>query len=50
VRTSTSRAAGPWAGITEAAPEAYKHVDAVVAAVEGAGLAHAVARLRPMAV
>ena len=37
-------------GILEEAPEAYKDVDQVVEAVEGAGLARKVARLRPMAV
>lgn len=34
----------------EEAPEAYKDVSEVVASVEGAGLAHAVASLRPMGV
>jgi tRNA-splicing ligase RtcB len=37
-----------WRGIAEEAPEAYKAVEAVVAAAEGAGLARSVARLEPM--
>ncbi len=42
--------AGSMAGLAEEAPEAYKDIDAVIEAVEGAGLARKVARLRPMAV
>lgn len=38
------------AGLIEEAPEAYKDIDAVVSTVEGAGLSHKVARLRPIAV
>jgi tRNA-splicing ligase RtcB len=34
----------------EEAPDAYKDIDAVIDAVAGAGLAHAVARMRPLAV
>jgi tRNA-splicing ligase RtcB len=37
-------------GLTEEAPEAYKDVDAVVDVCERAGLARAVARLRPLGV
>ncbi len=37
-------------GILEEIPEAYKDIDAVVEVVERAGLAHRVARLRPMGV
>lgn len=37
-------------GITEEIPEAYKDVDAVVDVVHNAGLAHRVARLKPMGV
>ena len=39
-----------WRGLAEEAPEAYKDVDAVVAATEGAGLARLVARLVPLGV
>jgi tRNA-splicing ligase RtcB len=42
--------AGSMAGLAEEAPEAYKDIDAVVEVVHGAGLAHKVARLRPLAV
>jgi len=42
--------AGSLAGLAEEAPEAYKNVDAVVETVVGAGIAHKVARLRPVAV
>jgi tRNA-splicing ligase RtcB (3'-phosphate/5'-hydroxy nucleic acid ligase) len=42
--------AGSLAGLAEEAPEAYKNVDAVVQTVVGAGIAHKVARLRPVAV
>ncbi len=42
--------AGSMPGLAEEAPEAYKDVDAVVDAVVGAGIAHKVARLRPVAV
>lgn len=37
-------------GLAEEAPLAYKDVDEVVAVISGAGLAHKVARLRPIAV
>ncbi|HLU60514.1 MAG TPA: RtcB family protein [Pseudonocardia sp.] len=37
-------------GLAEEAPEAYKDVDAVVAAAQGAGLCRAVARLVPLGV
>jgi tRNA-splicing ligase RtcB len=37
-------------GLAEEAPEAYKDVDAVVDVCEQAGLARAVARLRPLGV
>jgi tRNA-splicing ligase RtcB len=36
--------------LAEEMPEAYKNVDDVVEAVDGAGLARKVARLRPLAV
>ncbi|WP_335936237.1 RtcB family protein [Streptomyces sp. PTD5-9] len=39
-----------WRGLAEETPEAYKDVDAVVAATEGAGLARPVARLVPLGV
>ncbi|MFS4097076.1 RtcB family protein [Streptomyces sp. AF1A] len=39
-----------WRGLTEETPEAYKDVDAVVAASEGAGLCRKVARLVPLGV
>ncbi|MEU5030222.1 RtcB family protein [Streptomyces milbemycinicus] len=39
-----------WRGLAEEAPAAYKNVDAVVAAAEGAGLARVVARLVPLGV
>ncbi len=42
--------AGSMAGLAEEAPLAYKDVDQVVEAVVGAGIAHKVARLRPLAV
>jgi len=42
--------AGHLAGLAEEAPEAYKDVDEVVRICEGAGLSHAVARMRPLAV
>jgi tRNA-splicing ligase RtcB len=37
-------------GILEEVPEAYKDVDEVIEVVHNAGLAHKVARLRPMGV
>ncbi|MHB0877360.1 MAG: RtcB family protein, partial [Anaerolineae bacterium] len=37
-------------GLAEEAPDAYKDIDAVVAVVEGAGLARRVAQLRPIGV
>ncbi|MFI8191852.1 RtcB family protein [Streptomyces sp. NPDC085946] len=39
-----------WRGLAEETPEAYKDVDAVVAASEGAGLCRTVARLVPLGV
>lgn len=39
-----------WKGLAEEAPEAYKDVDAVIAASEGAGLGRKVARLVPLGV
>lgn len=39
-----------WRGLAEETPTAYKDVDAVVAATEGAGLARRVARLVPLGV
>jgi tRNA-splicing ligase RtcB len=42
--------AGSMAGLAEEAPDAYKDIDAVIEVVHGAGLAHKVARLRPLAV
>jgi len=42
--------AGSMPGLAEEAPAAYKDVDAVVAAVVGAGIARKVAQLRPVAV
>ncbi|MET9022199.1 RtcB family protein [Actinopolymorpha sp. NPDC004070] len=39
-----------WRGLAEEMPEAYKDIDAVVEAAEGAGLARAVARLVPVGV
>ena len=42
--------AGSLPGLAEEAPQAYKDVDAVVQTVAGAGIAHKVARLRPVAV
>lgn len=39
-----------WPGLAEEAPDAYRDVDAVAAATEGAGLATPVARLVPLAV
>jgi len=37
-------------GLREEIPEAYKEIDEVVAATEGAGLAARVARIRPLVV
>lgn len=42
--------AGSLSGLAEEAPQAYKDVDAVVDTVAAAGIAHRVARLRPVAV
>lgn len=42
--------AGSMRGLSEEAPFAYKPVEAVIEAVEGAGIAKAVARLEPVAV
>ena len=42
--------AGHLAGLAEEAPEAYKDVQEVVEACEGAGLSRKVARMRPLAV
>lgn len=42
--------AGSLQGLAEEAPTAYKRVEAVIEAVEGAGIARAVARLEPIAV
>lgn len=42
--------AGSMRGLAEEAPFAYKEVEAVIEAVEGAGIARAVARLEPLAV
>ena len=42
--------AGSMRGLAEEAPLAYKDVDEVIASVEGAGIARAVARLEPLAV
>ena len=42
--------AGSLAGLAEEAPEAYKDVDQVVETVCGAGIAHKVAQLKPVAV
>lgn len=42
--------AGSLSGLAEEAPEAYKDVDDVVQTVVGAGIAHKVARLTPLAV
>jgi tRNA-splicing ligase RtcB len=42
--------AGSLRGLAEEAPKAYKPVEAVIEAVEGAGIARAVARLEPVAV
>jgi tRNA-splicing ligase RtcB len=42
--------AGSLRGLAEEAPLAYKQVEEVIAVVEGAGIARAVARLEPMAV
>jgi tRNA-splicing ligase RtcB len=39
-----------WRGLAEETPEAYKDVDAVVEAAEGAGLCRRVARLVPVGV
>ncbi|MBV9026583.1 MAG: RtcB family protein [Streptomycetaceae bacterium] len=42
--------AASWRGLAEEAPQAYKDVDAVVNAAEGAGLCRKVARLVPLGV
>jgi tRNA-splicing ligase RtcB (3'-phosphate/5'-hydroxy nucleic acid ligase) len=42
--------AASWRGLAEEAPQAYKDVDAVVTAAEGAGLCRKVARLVPLGV
>lgn len=42
--------AGSLSGLAEEAPQAYKDVDDVVETVSGAGIAHKVARLRPVIV
>ncbi len=42
--------AGSLAGLAEEAPQAYKDVDDVVKTVAGAGIAHKVARLKPVIV
>jgi tRNA-splicing ligase RtcB (3'-phosphate/5'-hydroxy nucleic acid ligase) len=42
--------AGSMSGLAEEAPQAYKKVDQVVEVVSKAGIAHKVARLRPVAV
>jgi tRNA-splicing ligase RtcB len=42
--------AGSMAGLAEEAPVAYKDVDRVVEVVHGAGIAHKVARITPLAV
>ncbi|MDJ0799022.1 MAG: RtcB family protein [Calothrix sp. MO_167.B12] len=42
--------AGSMPGLAEEAPKAYKDVDRVVGVVSKAGIAHQVARLRPVAV
>ena len=42
--------AGSLPGLAEEAPQAYKDVDAVVETVDRAGIAHKVARLRPVVV
>ena len=42
--------AGSMRGLSEEAPFAYKQVEDVIDAVEGAGIARAVARLEPLAV
>jgi tRNA-splicing ligase RtcB len=42
--------AGSMAGLAEEAPAAYKDVERVVNVVDGAGIAHKVARLEPMGV
>ncbi|WP_020577200.1 RtcB family protein [Actinopolymorpha alba] len=39
-----------WRGLAEETPEAYKDIEAVIEAAEGAGLARPVARLRPIGV
>ena len=41
---------GPWKGLAEEAPEAYKDIDAVVNVVHKAGLARKVARMVPLGV
>ncbi len=42
--------AGSMSGLAEEAPIAYKEVEEVIAVVQGAGIARAVARLEPLAV
>lgn len=42
--------AGSMAGLAEEAPAAYKDVDRVVSVVAGAGIAHKVAKLKPLGV
>lgn len=41
---------GPWKGLAEEAPDAYKDIDSVVDVVDRAGLARRVARVVPMGV
>ena len=41
---------GPWKGLAEEAPDAYKDIDSVVDVVDRAGLARKVARLVPLGV
>jgi tRNA-splicing ligase RtcB len=41
---------GPWKGLAEEAPEAYKDIDRVVSVVDKAGLARKVARMVPLGV
>jgi tRNA-splicing ligase RtcB len=41
---------GPWKGLAEEAPDAYKEIDRVVGVVHRAGLARKVARLVPLGV
>ncbi len=49
-RSGIAVAARSWRGLAEETPEAYKDVDAVVSASEGAGLCRTVARLVPLGV